>query len=68
MFGSFTRNEAAENSDVDILVELDRPIGLEFVLLADGLEEILGVKVDLVTPNALKPGMFEYIKQDLQYV
>ena len=68
LFGSITRNEATNKSDVDILVEFDKPIGLDFVLLADELEEILGVKVDLVTPKALKPKMFEYIKQDLQYV
>lgn len=68
LFGSITRNEATEKSDVDILVDFEKPIGLEFVMLADELENILGVKVDLVTPNALKPKMFEYIKQDLQYV
>jgi len=68
LFGSITRNEATSKSDVDILVEFEKPIGLDFVLLADELETILGVKVDLVTTNALKPKMFEYIKQDLQYV
>jgi uncharacterized protein len=68
LFGSFARDEATENSDVDILVEFDKPIGLDFVLLADQLEEILGVKVDLVTPNSIKPQMFEYIKRDLLYV
>ncbi|MFZ1518982.1 MAG: nucleotidyltransferase family protein [Ignavibacteriaceae bacterium] len=68
LFGSITRNEATEKSDVDILVDFEKPIGLEFVMLADELENILGVKVDLVTPNALKPKMFEHIKQDLQYV
>lgn len=68
LFGSITRNEATEKSDIDVLVDFEKPIGLEFVLLADELEEILGVKVDLVTQNALKPKMFEYIKQDLQYV
>jgi len=68
LFGSITRNEATEKSDIDILVEFEKPIGLEFVLLADELEELLGVKIDLVTPNALKPKMFEHIKQDLQYV
>ncbi len=68
LFGSFVRDEATEKSDIDILVEFDKPIGLDFVLLADELEEILGVKVDLVTPNAIKPKMFEYIKRDLLYV
>jgi predicted nucleotidyltransferase len=68
IFGSVVRGEATELSDVDILVEFDKPIGLDFVLLADEIESILGVKVDLVTPNAIKPKMFEYIKQDLIYV
>jgi uncharacterized protein len=68
LFGSITRNEVTNTSDIDILVEFDKPIGLDFVLLADELETILGVKVDLVTTNALKPKMFDYIKQDLQYV
>lgn len=68
LFGSITRNEATVHSDVDILVEFQKPIGLEFVLLADELEDILGLKVDLVTPNAIKPKMLEMIKQDLLYV
>jgi predicted nucleotidyltransferase len=68
LFGSITRNEATEKSDVDILVEFDKPIGLDFVLLADELETILDVKVDLVTPAAIKPKMLEYIKRDLLYV
>lgn len=68
IFGSFARDEADDNSDVDILVEFEKPIGLDFVLLGDELEDILGVRVDIVTPNSLKPKMFGYIKQDLIYV
>ena len=68
LFGSIVRGDNTKTSDVDILVEFERPIGLDFVSLADELEEILGVKVDLVTPNAIKPRMMEYIKQDLVYV
>lgn len=68
LFGSITRNEATLNSDIDILVEFEKPIGLEFVLLADELENILGARVDLVTPKAIKPKMFELIKQDILYV
>lgn len=68
LFGSIVRGDTTAKSDVDILVEFEKPIGLDFVLLADELEEILGVKVDLVTPNAIKPRMFEYIKRDLVYV
>jgi len=68
LFGSIVRGDTTSKSDVDILVEFEKPIGLDFVSLADELEEILGVKVDLVTPNAIKPRMFKYIKQDLIYV
>ena len=68
LFGSIVRGDATTKSDVDILVEFEKPIGLDFVVLADELEEILGVKVDLVTRNAIKPRMFEYIRQDLVYV
>jgi len=68
LFGSLVRGDTTSESDVDILVEFEKPIGLDFVSLADELEDILGVKVDLVTPNAIKPRMFEYIKQDLVYV
>lgn len=68
IFGSVARNEASELSDIDVLVEFEKPIGLDFVLLGDELEQILGIHVDLVTPNALNPRMFNYIKQDLVYV
>ncbi len=68
IFDSIVIGDATEVSDIDILVEFDKPIGLDFVLLGGELEDILGVKVDLVTPNAIKPRMFEYIKQDLIYV
>ncbi|OGU75467.1 MAG: nucleotidyltransferase [Ignavibacteria bacterium RBG_16_34_14] len=68
IFGSVARGDATLNSDVDILVEFEKPIGLDFVSLGDELEEILSVKVDLVTPNAIKPKMFKYIKQDVVYV
>ena len=68
LFGSAVRGDASDVSDVDILVEFEKPIGLDFVLLGDELEEILGVKVDLITPNAIKPRMFDYIKQDLIYI
>jgi len=49
LYGSFARGAAVETSDVDLLVELSRPLGLEFVSLAHYLERKLGRKVDLVT-------------------
>lgn len=56
IFGSYTREENSALSDIDLLVEFEEPIGLEFVTLAEELESLLGIKVDLVSINALKPG------------
>lgn len=65
LFGSVARDEAREDSDVDILVEFLRPVGLfEFVRLQMYLEELLGRKVDLVTVEALRPEMRDEILQE----
>lgn len=55
LFGSIARGEATDLSDVDLLVEFDRPIGLfQFIRVQQYLQDILGVdKVDLVMPDAL---------------
>jgi hypothetical protein len=68
IFGSYSRNEQKEVSDVDILVEFEEPIGLAFVDLAEYLENLLSIKVDLVPRGAIKPRMWEYVKEDLVYV
>ena len=49
IFGSFAKGNQTPKSDIDILVQLTKPIGLDFMELADYLEEILGRKVDLST-------------------
>ena len=62
LFGSFARDEGRLDSDVDLLVEFSRPIGLfEFVRLQRELSQILGHKIDLVTPAALKPQLRDQI-------
>lgn len=60
LFGSYARSQADQSSDIDILVDLDysKRIGLEFIQMQIDLEEILGVKVDLVSSNSLS----KYIK------
>ena len=56
LFGSVARDAAGDASDIDVLVEFDRPVGLfAFVDLRDYLGQLLGRKVDLVTAEALKP-------------
>jgi len=68
IFGSLARRENQPGSDLDILVDFDRPIGLEFVELADFLEEVLQIKVDLVSRGAIRPERWKYIAEDLIYV
>ncbi|PKQ05689.1 MAG: DNA polymerase beta [Alphaproteobacteria bacterium HGW-Alphaproteobacteria-11] len=56
VFGSYARGDQTEASDLDVLVELDGDIGmLAFVGLQQELSDALGLKVDLVTKDALKP-------------
>ncbi len=58
LFGSIARGEEAPDSDVDLLVEFDRRVGLfHFVHVKLYLEEILGRRVDLVTTDALHPAL-----------
>lgn len=69
VFGSYLRNEAKKNSDVDILVEFDRTIDLlEFVELENYLSRILKVKTDLVMKDALKPRIGRYILEEVVYL
>lgn len=57
LYGSFAQDTPAEKSDVDLLVQLSRPLGLEFVALAEHLEKALGRKVDLATFETLDRSM-----------
>ena len=68
IFGSYVRGEQNEKSDLDILVDFKESIGLEFIELAEFLETILGMKVDLVSKGAIKPERWKYIENDLIYV
>ncbi len=66
-FGSFARGEQNENSDVDILVELDKPIGWDLIELQEYLEVVLKSKVDLVTTKALRTQLKEQIFQEVLF-
>lgn len=65
IFGSFARHEATSESDVDIMVEFNKPIGMQFFSLADELEKLLQLKVDLVSKNGIKPAYFAEIEPEL---
>jgi predicted nucleotidyltransferase len=66
LFGSIVRNEANEDSDIDILVELDysKPIGLEFVQMQFDLQELLRKKVDLVSTKSLSRHIRPFIEKE----
>jgi predicted nucleotidyltransferase len=69
IFGSYVRGEQKAVSDVDVLIELERPVGfVKFMKLEKRISDILGVKVDLVTKKALKPYIGQRILQEVQYV
>jgi predicted nucleotidyltransferase len=68
IFGSYGRDQQHENSDVDILVDFERPVGIEFIDLACELEDLLKLKVDLVSKKGVKPRYLRQIEQDLRYV
>lgn len=68
LFGSYARGDQREESDVDILVEVDPSIGLDFVTLAEELETALDARVDLVSTRALKPRIRTFIQPQLIYV
>lgn len=66
VFVSYVRGEQKRNSDVDVLVEFEEPVGLfEFIKLENYLSDLLGVKVDLVSKKALKPHIGEHIMQEV---
>lgn len=65
IFGSVARDEARSDSDVDILVEFARPVGLfQFIDLQQRLERLMGCKVDLGTPRSLKPSIRASVLQE----
>lgn len=66
VFGSYTRGEENVSSDIDILVDFERPIGfLKFIELENKLSSALETKVDLVSRKALKPRIGRQIMQEL---
>jgi uncharacterized protein len=69
LFGSVARDEANPASDIDLLVEFDRPVGLfGLFALQDRLEEIFGCKVDIGTPDSLKPRLRASVISEMEYV
>ena len=69
IFGSYVRGEQGDQSDLDILIELERPMGfVRFIKLENMFTRLIGIKVDLVTKKALKPYIGQRILQEVKYV
>lgn len=68
IFGSFSDNSYSNESDIDILIELERPIGWKFFSLEIYLEKLFGRKIDLVTKSALKEQIKDIILKQVKYV
>jgi predicted nucleotidyltransferase len=68
LFGSYAKDLNTENSDVDLFVDFDKPIGLDFIEFADYLEKLFNKKVDLITPDGLKNSRLKLNDNQIIYV
>jgi uncharacterized protein len=68
LFGSVVRDDFSPTSDIDIIVDFDQPVGIEFIDLADYIEQRLQKKVDLVSRRGVKDKYFKAIEREIVYV
>jgi predicted nucleotidyltransferase len=66
LFGSYAKERQTEKSDIDIIAEFDKPIGLKFIEFTEYLEEILGKKTDVLTPEGIKGIIIKRIAEDIE--
>ncbi len=66
LFGSYAQGEPSEASDIDLIVEFERPIGFRFVELAEYLEKVLGREVDLLTPTGIRGIRLPWVAADIE--
>ena len=67
VFGSYARGKATEKSDIDIGVEITGPMGLNFVDMADEIENLFGRKTDVVPLRSIKPQYLPFVEKDIVY-
>jgi len=66
LFGSYAKGKQTEDSDVDIVAEFDKPVGLKFIEFAEYIEKILGKKADILTREGLKRISVKKVVQDIE--
>lgn len=64
-FGSFVKGQPDQTSDIDIVVEFERPIGFRFIELVEYLENLLGRKIDVLTPAGIKGIRIERVAKSI---
>ena len=67
LFGSFARGDQKKNSDIDFLVEFEKPVFENFMDLAFYLEELFGRKVELITNGNLSPYIQPYVEKEVKW-
>jgi predicted nucleotidyltransferase len=68
VFGSYARGHANKESDIDIAVDIDGTMGLNFIAMADEIEAILGIKTDVIPMRSIKPEYLPSVEKDIIYV
>jgi predicted nucleotidyltransferase len=68
LFGSIVRNDFTDRSDIDIIVDFSKPVGIEFIDLADYIESKISKRVDLVSRQGIKPKYYHQIESEIIYV
>ena len=68
LFGSIVREDFNASSDIDIIVDFTKPVGIEFIDLANFIESKLNKKVDLVSKNGVKTNYLRQIESEIIYV
>ena|SRR5437868_3764564 len=65
LFGSHARDEADADSDIDLIVEFEKPLGLSFIDFTEDLESLFGRRVDVLTPEGLKGIRVRSVAEDI---
>ncbi len=67
VFGSYVRDEETPKSDIDVIIDFDKSMGLlEFVGIEQDLSEKIGIKVDLLTEDGISPYIINYVRKDMK--
>jgi predicted nucleotidyltransferase len=66
LFGSLAKGTQRDDSDVDLVVEFEKPIGLKFIELSNHIEKVLGKKVDILTPAGINSIRVKTVAEDIK--